>query len=187
MMTYGKISKISTLLVSLVILISSASAQGDDVIKIYLGSKGSTGERMRNVLIASALSSLTDYVGYNLMKNDPRTLVLYRVLQITFNATLTYYLYQENGLSTALAFQLVWWTGGHDFMYYGWAEVLNVKGWEGRGSFSRIVQEGASHLYWTPIGLSRGGTSYHDAIAGNTLLGQAVGGLTLAMTVSISF
>lgn len=186
-MTYRKITKISTALVALIILTSLASAQDDDVIKIYLRSKGSNGEKVRNLLIASALSSLTDYVGYNLTKNNQQTLVLYRVIQTTFNATLTYYLYHENGLSTALAFQFVWWTGGHDFMYYGWAEILSIRGWEGRGSFSRVVREGASHLYWTPIGLSRGGINYRHAIAGNTLLAQAVGGFTLALTVSISF
>lgn len=123
--------------------------------------------------------SLFDYVGHSMTKGTPGT-VPYRVAQTVFHWGLTYLLYRELGLSTAISFNVIWWTWGLDFMYYGWAQVLNPrKPFENRNWHGLMGNE-ISWAWWTPLGLLRGGDK---SMYKPELVAQSVIGLSIALII----
>jgi hypothetical protein len=136
-------------------------------------------ERFEYVVGASLGFSLFDYVGYNLVKHD-KNITLYRLLQGTVQAAITYFLYEKLGLTSALSFTLLWWTWVDDVAYDGWANVINPgRPWENR-SFHTLQSTEISWAGWTPIGLLR---PKHSNIARDALLAQAVVGLSISLAI----
>lgn len=140
------------------------------------------------LLGASVLFAGFDYVGFNATRQHPTALKVYRVLQVLTQSALTWLLYEQMGLPTAIGFNLIWWTFGDDFLYYGYAELVNPgHPWESRGDLGRgVMSNHCTWAYWTPIGIARG-MRRNDPIAGNTLVAQALTGLALAFTITLTF
>lgn len=137
---------------------------------------------------ASVVYAGVDYLGYNLTNRNPTALKVYRVFQVLMQAGISWFLYEQLGLPTAIGFNLIWWTFGDDILYYGYANVLNPGGkWESRGAFTHSVMGNhCTWAYWTPLGLLRG-MDNKKVIAGNTLVAQSIIGAALAITITISF
>jgi hypothetical protein len=129
-----------------------------------------------------------DYVGFNLVRKTSTPKLIYRMLQLGVQAGITWFLYEKCGLPTAIAFNLVWWTFGDDFIFYGFTEGLNVGGsWLGRGIYhENISSNQTTWAYWTPIGILRG-MSQSRPIAGNTLVAQSLTGAALSLLITINF
>lgn len=136
---------------------------------------------------ASVLYAGIDYTGYNLTRNNNAALTVYRIFQVAVQGAITYFLYKEIGLPTAIAFNVIWWTFGDDILYYGYSELVNPGGrWESRGSFSaNVMGNHATWAYWTPIGIVRG-MKRDQPIAGDTLIAQSLFGLEIALTITIT-
>lgn len=138
------------------------------------------------VLGASAAFSLFDYIGYNLA-NRTSFLPAYRVLQTSVQLALSYFLYKTCGLSSTIAFNLLWWTWNDDLLYYCWADLFNVKSpnalnssiWENRSN-SGLNYSSPYWAWWTPIGLLR---PKHAPIARSSLLAQAAIGFSISMAI----
>ena len=129
-----------------------------------------------------------DYVGFNLTKRNPSSLIAYRVCQVLFQTGVSWLLYEKLGLPAAVGFNLIWWSFGDDFLYYCYAEVLNPGGhWESRGNLrNNVMRNHVTWAYWTPLGIMRG-MKRSRPIAGDALLAQSLIGLSLAVTITISF
>jgi hypothetical protein len=137
---------------------------------------------------ASLLYSGIDYVGFNATNRNPTALGIYRVCQVLMQGAITWFLYEKLGLSTAIGFNLIWWTFGDDFLYYTYAEAVNPGApWESRGAMKASIFGNQCYwAYWTPVGLSRG-ASRHKVIAGDTLLAQTLIGAVLGISITIAF
>jgi hypothetical protein len=145
-------------------------------------------EKTAWLLGASVLFAGFDYVGYNLTRNHPTALKVYRALQVLTQSAISWLLYDQMGLPTAIGFNVIWWTFGTDFIYFGFAELVNPgHPWESRGDLGRgVMSNHCTWAYWTPIGIARG-MRRNDPIAGNTLVAQALTGLALAFTITLTF
>ena len=145
-------------------------------------------EKTAWLLGASVLFAGFDYVGFNATRQNPNALKVYRVLQVLAQTAISWVLYDQVGLPTAIGFNLIWWTFGDDFLYYGFAELINPgHPWESRGDLGRgVMSNQCRWAYWTPIGIARG-MRRDDPIAGNTLVAQALTGLALAFTITLTF
>lgn len=137
---------------------------------------------------ASLGFALFDYVGYNLVRGNPTTTPIYRVIQALVHAGVTWLLYEQVGLPTAIGFNLIWWTWGLDATFYGYTELFNIGGsWQGRGVWQRdIMNNNCTWASWTPVGIARG-MDAEKAIAGNTLVAQSLLGVVTALTVTLTF
>jgi hypothetical protein len=137
---------------------------------------------------ASLLYAGVDYFGFNYTKQNKTQLVMYRVFQIMMQGAITWFLYDKLGLPTAIGFNLIWWTFGLDFLYYGYAEVVNPgHPWESRGDMQGgIFDNDATWAYWTPVGILRG-MRRDDGIPGDTLVAQSVIGAVLGIGITITF
>ncbi len=167
-------------------LFRAGNLQNDEALDL----EHSSLEKVGYLLGASVAFSLFDYVGYNASKgSDGLAPPAYRVLQLAVQGGLTYFLYEECGLPTAIGFNLIWWTFGDDLLYYGWAELLNPGGlWEGRGALDRaVLKHGAGHAYWTPVGIARGFRRDGSRISGDTLVAQSLVGAALAITITVTW
>src|SRR5206468_6952336 len=87
----------------------------------------SRGERIGYVCAASLAFSLFDYIGHNATKTDHAARLAYRIFQPAVQAGITYFLYKQCGLNSAISFNIIWWTWGDDLAYYGWAYLINPK------------------------------------------------------------
>ncbi len=137
------------------------------------------------VVGASLAYSLFDYVGYNLA-NRTSFLPTYRILEGTVQAAISYFLYKQCGLSSAIAFNLIWWTWNDDLLYYGWADLFNLPSdalptsdWENRSN-SGLLDRSPYWAWWTPIGLLR---PKYAPIARSALIAQAVVGFSVSMAI----
>ena len=138
-------------------------------------------ERVEYVAGASLAFSFFDYVGFNLVKHD-KNITFYRYIEGTVQTAITYFLYKEVGLPSAISFTLIWWTWGDDILYDGWANAINpAQPWENR-SYNTLQSAGISWAGWTPIGLLRPKGSN---IARSALEAQAVIGLSVAIPMAI--
>ncbi len=163
-------------LCSLMIFLSTVKAQDTTTTRL---------EHVGFVLGASLVFSLGDYLGFNLLKYSEgnfasfRVPVAFRIIEGTAQAAITYFLYKECGLNSAISFDLIWWTWGDDIAYYGWSYLIDQFPWESRSTgllpFSEYNSAG-----WTPIGLVRPQGSY---IARSSLVAQAIIGLSVSMTI----
>jgi hypothetical protein len=134
---------------------------------------------MGNVLLCLAVFSLYDYAGYNMTRNSPDGLAAYRMTQIALQATLTAALAVGCSWKEAVAFNFLWWTWVADFAYYGWAHVLNVKGWENRTTNALARSPGGiTWAWWTPVGIHFGGKTGRP-IPVQVLLGQSCAAITI--------
>lgn len=128
---------------------------------------------------------LYDYIGYNLTSENPTALTIYRVSFVLAQAAITYFLHEKCGLSSAIGFNIIWWTFGVDMMYYGLSEVIPIRpaGWSGPGAWGADSRHGIAHAEWTPVGLIRGG----GRIPANTIIAQSIAGAAIGIGISISF
>ena len=155
----------------LFLLIFISSSRGQDSTRF---------ERVAYVLGASLGISLFDYEGYNLEKNHGAFAnTAYRITYIAVQAALSYFLYKQLGLPSAISFNLIWWTWGDDLAYYGWAETLNSFAMEGR-KHTGLEGNGIYWAWWTPIGLMRPKDSRIDKSA---LVAQAVIGFSVSLAI----
>ncbi|MBL8923283.1 MAG: hypothetical protein JNJ54_30810 [Myxococcaceae bacterium] len=137
------------------------------------------------VVGASVAFSLFDYVAFNIARKHDKV-GLYRPLQVTAQAGLTFLLKEQFGWKTAGAFNALWWTFNHDLMYYGWAHLLNPgNGWDSRPAFKGVLEDKVTWAWWTPAGLVNmlGDGKMRDPIKGKTLLVQAGVGVAVALTL----
>jgi len=136
---------------------------------------------------ASLLYSGIDYFGYNATKKNSTTLIFYRIFQVAMQGAISWFLYDQLGLPTAIGFNLIWWTFGDDLLYYGYAELVNPGGaWESRGALrSNVMNNHTTWAYWTPIGMARG--IKREPIAGDALVAQALMGAAIALTITLTF
>lgn len=148
----------------------------------------SAGEKLLFLAAACMGFAFFDYVVFNSVRTDKKAVRVYRIAQGLTQAAITYYLYKEVSASTAIGFNLVWWTFGTDFIYYGYSELINAaEPWENRGDFQRkIMGNCTTWAFWTPIGIARG-MKRNKPIAGDTLIAQALVGAALAVTVTVTF
>ncbi|MBE0644864.1 MAG: hypothetical protein IH600_12340 [Bacteroidetes bacterium] len=132
--------------------------------------------------------ALFDYIGYNLVRDDKTAMPYYRVLQGLVQLGISWFLYEQVGLPTAIGFNLIWWTWGADAIFYGYTELFNVGGsWRGRGVFEGdIMNNNCTWASWTPVGITRG-MDPEKKIAGNTLVAQSLVGAALAVTITLRF
>lgn len=149
--------------------------------------RSTTGEKVMWLAGATVAYSLFDYVGFNLARDHDTALPIYRVTQALVQIGLTWLLYDQVGLPTAVAFNLVWWTWGMDALFYGYTELFNVGGdWLGRGVFRKnILDNKCRWAAWTPVGMVRGMDS-RKPIAGDTLIAQVLLGAGLALSITIT-
>ncbi|HEY3876106.1 MAG TPA: hypothetical protein VGM92_11565 [Candidatus Kapabacteria bacterium] len=139
------------------------------------------------VVGASAGFSLLDYVGHNLLrstKGEHITDSWYYDLEAGIQIAISYFLYRTCGLSSAISFNLIWWTWGDDLGYYGWAMLINPSSdghrWENRSwnGWDNALGSGINWAGWTPVGLLR---PQRSAIAESTLLAQAIIGFSVSI------
>jgi len=155
---------------------------------VDLSIEAGTGEKLL-YLTGSALSfALFDYVGFNLVRDDPVKTAIYRVVQALVHAGVTWFLYEQVGLPTAIGFNVLWWTWGLDAIYYGYTELFDVGGsWRGRGVFqSDIMNNNCTWASWTPVGMAQG-MDPDKKLAGDALVAQSIIGAVLAVTITVSF
>ena len=137
-------------------------------------------ERIGYVCGASLAFSLFDYIGANATKSNNSARTAYRVLEVTVQTAITYFLYKKCGLNSAISFNVIWWTWGDDLAYYGWAYTLNPKRpWEGR-YYNGFQGDAVSWASWTPIGLTRKKDSLIDKA---TLTIQAMLGFSISIAI----
>jgi hypothetical protein len=137
-------------------------------------------ERIGYVCGASLAFSLFDYIGANATKTNTTARSAYRVLEVAVQAGISYFLYKKLGLSSAISFNLIWWTWCDDIAYYGWAYLINPKPpWEGR-YFNGMQSDYVSWAGWTPIGLTRKHGSLIDQAV---LVTQAMIGFSISIAI----
>ncbi|HZK77044.1 MAG TPA: hypothetical protein VFD13_09065, partial [Candidatus Kapabacteria bacterium] len=80
---------------------------------------------------------------------------------------------------SAISFNLIWWTWGDDFAYYGWGQLLSWFPWESRAQSGLRFSEYNS-AGWTPYGLTLPQGTW---IPKNVLIAQAVIGLSFSISI----
>lgn len=140
-------------------------------------------DRLWRVSAATLIFSAVDYVGYNTMGRNPNLLTTYRVLQYLTQGVLTYWLWSSGDFKCALSFNLIWWTWGCDWTYYGMATAVNPKypTWENR-STSAYSTTHVTWAWWTPVGLMNG-ANRNEVIPSNTLAVQSFVGLSISIVI----
>ena len=142
-------------------------------------------ERIGYVVGASLLFSLMDYVGTNMVvfaPNNPSLKIpfVYRIVQSAVQTGLSYFLYRQCGLSSTISFNLIWWTWSDDFMWYGWAYVLNPgRPWYNRSN-NGLQTNNVTWASWTPVGLLR---KPFSIISRDVLVTQSLIGFSIAVTL----
>jgi hypothetical protein len=141
-------------------------------------------ERFEFVLGSCLAFSLADYAGYNIfVKGDQsRTGAIFglHVFDAAFGGAINYFLYKTCGLSTAISFDLVWWTWGLDLGFSGWGDVINpATPWVNRTN-SSLHSNSITWAGWTPIGLLRQQGTVIDKYA---LYAQAIVGFSISMPI----
>jgi hypothetical protein len=148
----------------------------------------SDGDQLLYILGAGLIYAGIDYVGYNLTRSNATSLAIYRVFQVGMQAALSWLLYEIAGLPAAIGFNVIWWTFGWDFLYYGYAELFNPGGgWDSRGYLKAgVLNNQCNWAWWTPVGITRG-MSREKFIAGNTLIAQSLIGTALAIGITLHY
>ena len=128
--------------------------------------------------------ALFDYFGFNVSLKrgwaDFSNFNKYRVVQGLFQLILTVLLFYFSGWRAAIAFNIIWWTWGCDFLFYLYCEVFNYG--NDRGNFRKEVKSNSvKWAWWTPYGLLF--TKKGDVIKYRKLVWQAVLGTLGAVVV----
>jgi hypothetical protein len=182
-------SRLTLLIVSVLFFsLHQSKAQSTSCDSLFAGKNVPVLEKLVWLAGANVAFAGFDYVGFNLTKRNPSSLIAYRVCQVLFQTGMSWLLYKKLGLPTVIGFNLIWWTFGDDFLYYCYAEAFNPGApWESRGSLrDNVMRNHATWAYWTPLGIMRG-MKRSQPIAGDALLAQSLIGLSLAVTLTISF
>ncbi|MFZ1730907.1 MAG: hypothetical protein WBQ23_11445 [Bacteroidota bacterium] len=147
-----------------------------------------SGKKLLYLTGAAMGFALFDYIGFNLVRDNDAAMPFYRVLQGAVQLGISWFLYEQVGLPTSIAFNVLWWTWGADAIYYGYTELFNVGGsWRGRGIFqSDIMNNNCYWASWTPVGIAQG-MDPDKKIAGNTLVAQSIVGAFLAVSITVGF
>jgi hypothetical protein len=176
------------LLLLLVPSLHCMHAQTDSAMALDVRARPGAGEKLLWLGGAAVAFAGFDYVGFNLTRSSPGWLKVYRVCQVLAQSAITYLLYERLGLSTAVSFNVLWWTFCCDFLYYGYAELFNPgHPWESRGDMrGGVFENDATWAYWTPLGIMRG-MKRDKGLPGESLVGQALFGLTLGVSITIAF
>lgn len=125
--------------------------------------------QLAEVLGSCLLTSGIDYYAYNSYRNDPDSLIRYRIAQAGLQLGVSSALFFLNGgvddwregLKVALTYNFIHWTFLNDFIYYGIAEFVpadNAKGFQGEGAWKEASDPnawGTRHAWWTPLGIFR--------------------------------
>ena len=137
-------------------------------------------ERVAYVIGGSVTFSLLDFLGFNLTESHPGARLGYRVIQVVSQTAISYFLYKKFGLTSAISFNLIWWTWGDDLGFYGWTNLVNPAApWFNR-DFNGLHGNGVSWAGWTPIGLLRRQGTIIDKY---TLFSQALVGLSISIII----
>lgn len=165
-----------------------AAAAPDSLAAAAVSSTIPAWEKLAWFVGASVAYAGIDYFGYNLSRHDAAQLAGYRILQLMMHGALTWMLAHFVDIPTAAGWNIAWWTFNMDILYYGFAEIFNPgPGWDSRGAFKAgVIDDNCNWAYWTPVGLVRGARK-DRIIPGSTILAQALVGMTLALTVTLSF
>jgi hypothetical protein len=145
-------------------------------------------ERYELVLGSALTFSLVDYLGYNIFvtSNPAKTQQNFflHVFDAAFGGAINYFLYKTCGLSSAISFDLMWWTWDLDLGFSGWGDVINpAYPWINRMESSLNTAKWGNSVDWagwTPIGLLR---PTHSNIALSTLYAQAIIGFSISMAI----
>jgi hypothetical protein len=167
----------------LVIAFHEAKAQPDSLSGFQFPPKESFRTKIEHgvyVIGASLAYSLVDYIGYNLVRKENKAPISFRIGMIALQSGLSYFLYKQCGLNSAISFNLIWWTWSDDFAYYGWANTLNPSFLVENRSVNGLKQGGITWAWWTPVGLLR---KKGSEIAVSTLIAQAVVGFSIAVAL----
>ncbi len=130
--------------------------------------------------------SLFDYFGFNISLKkgwaDFSNFNRYRVVQGLFQVILTVLLLYLSGWRAAVAFNIIWWTWGCDFMFYLYCEIFNYG--KDRGNFRKeVMSNNVKWAWWTPFGIMF--TKKGDVIKFKILVMQVVLGTLAAAVVLI--
>jgi hypothetical protein len=143
-------------------------------------------ERIEYVVGSAVAFSLFDYTGFNVLgsmhlKNDNKVgLTMLHLLDAFAGTGINYFLYSKFGLSSAISFDLIWWTWGNDMGFYGWTYLLNpASPWINRTNNGLRGGE-VNWAGWTPVGLIRPQGSW---IANSTLFAQSIIGFSISMAI----
>lgn len=136
-----------------------------------------------DTLLAIALSCMlrsgTDYVGYNLTKNNSSLLNHYRAAEFTGTGYLAYTLFEKYDAKTGGKFLLLQWCFTNDLLYYGWAWVINPAakhGFENRADVKRVLLADypVPHAKWTMLAPISDGMRMPAGLAMQSLLGISI-------------
>lgn len=106
--------------------------------------------------------------------NQEERLVSYRFIQTVFQIMLSLILYMHSGITYALAFNIIWWFGFCDMLYY-----IMLK--------QRFIDyEDMFWLWWTPAGILKK-AGLIKTITGRTMLIQSIVGIVVACAFMIFF
>jgi hypothetical protein len=142
-------------------------------------------KRYEYVIGASLAFSLIDYVGWSAVRQaddwnpSKHDQLLYHFCLGALQTAITYFIYKELGLPSAISFNLMWWTWCDDLGYYGWGYALNPARWPNRNS-RLLHDDGITWASWTPIGLLR---PYGQPVSGSSLIAQAIVGFSISMPI----
>ncbi len=145
-------------------------------------------QRYEYVLGSTLVFSFADYVGYNLVKKAAGAEAggyfyippIFSISRVLVQSAITYFLYKECGLSSAISFNLIWWTWGDDLAYYGWGASTSLFPWESSSQSGLKPGNDITWAGWTPIGLLRKQGSVIDKY---TLYAQAIVGFSVSMAI----
>ena len=169
------------LLLLFIVFASSSRAQQDST-KVDSIQKKPILEKAAYVVGASLAFSLFDYVGFSLIRQEPEPHTAYRILQVAVQSAITYFLYKQCGLPSAISFNVIWWTWGDDLAYNGWAYLFNptpYPPWENR-TINGLQENAITWAGWTPIGLTR---KQGTRIPKDVLIPQAIVGFSISMAI----
>jgi hypothetical protein len=163
------------LICTILLLIMTTNVRGQDSTRL---------KRIEYVVGSCLAFSLVDYLGYNIfVKGDPgktTAILALHVFDAAMGAAINYFLYKTCGLSSALSFDLTWWTWGLDMGFSGWGDVINpASPWVNRAN-SSLSHGLVNWAGWTPIGLLRPQGTW---IARNALFAQAAIGFSVSMAI----
>lgn len=164
-------------LVIILLIIATQVVYGQNLSKEEL----TFGDRLLLVGVATVGFSIFDYVGYNLSRNNPAGLKVYRTFQLATQGLITYGLWKLGDWKCAVSFNLIWWTWGCDWAYYGIAHTVNpANPWENRTEHG--LQNKVTWAYWTPVGIAKG-FDRTKSIDKQTLAIQSGVGLTISIVI----
>lgn len=145
----------------------------------------STWDKLLVVLGGAAIVSLTDYIAYNMVRDDAQTTSNgYRPMQIAVQGAAAKLIQDLAGTDALLGAAMFQWFFGADLMYYAWGCIpAHGEGsWEGRADVLKLVRSGRiTWAGWTPLGLLKKLFGGDSSMTFGEAMFQGVTGLWLAV------